>query len=497
MSIQKNLEIINHHQKEIILLNQIGGLLGWDQQTYMPPEASIGRAEQEAFVSSLVHKKMIADEFFNAVIALQKEKLDARTTRLVTKLHKDLSKSRKLPLTFVEELSKTTSLAFDAWQEARKKQDFTIFKPHLEKIVTLKQKQATYISPSSVSYDMLIDDFEEGMTVAKLEPLFEQLKEGLLEILTNIEKSKLYKNQKEILLQKSFPKNDQIYFCEDVFRRIGLSTDSSRIDFAQHPFETSLGFNDIRITTNIRNSPLFSFFSTVHEAGHALYELDLSEKKIYDFLQNAPSYGLHESQSRFWELFIAKNKFFWQYYFPLFKRKFKLSGTRQDWYREIHFIAPSLIRIESDEVHYCMHIILRFEIEKGLLDGSIRVADLPKIWNEKMKKYLGIVPKNDAEGVLQDVHWSSGSFGYFPSYALGTLYAAQLYSALQKQIPSIEKDIVRGDFIGIQKWLKEKVHAFGAFFTADDLIKKVTGEGLNPSVFLNHLREKYGKLYGF
>ncbi|MEN9626580.1 MAG: hypothetical protein RL557_908 [archaeon] len=497
MDKQKKIDIIKQFQKEIILLGQIGGLLGWDQQTYMPKQAASGRAEQDALMSSLIHQKVTDDTFFNAIQQLQKEKLDPRTQKLVEKTAKDLQKSRKLPPEFVEELSRTTSLAFTAWLEAREKNDFKIFQPHLEKVVALKRKQADYLALYPHRYNSLLDDYEEGMTIEKLKPFFEELKGGLLKLLEKIKISKQYKNQKINLLNKKFPKEMQVELATDVFRRIGLPEQSSRIDFAEHPFETRLGVNDIRITTNVRSDPLFSFTSTIHEAGHALYEMHLSEKARYDFLESSPSHGMHESQSRFWELFIGGSKAFWNFYFPQFNKKFDLKTSMENWYNEINQVEPSLIRIESDEVHYCLHIILRFELEVGLLEGSIQVKDLPKLWNEKMQTYFGITPKTDKEGVLQDVHWSGGSLGYFPTYAIGTVYASQLYAALKKNLPAIEKDIQKGDFSKIREWLKQNLHVHGAFYLADDLIKKTTGEGLNPKIFIDYLNEKYKEIYKF
>lgn len=497
---KKDLEIINKYQKEIILLGQVSALLGWDQQTYMPKKGVHARAEQSAILSAVIHEKFLSDEFFSAVQRLQKEKLDKITAFLVQKLNKELSKARKIPKEFVENLSKAQSLSFNAWQEARVKNNFSIFRPHLEKITELRRQQADYLNSFlklNNRYDALLDGFEEGMTQTKLKPLFNELKIGLITLLKNIKESKEYKNQKETLLKKDFPKEIQIEFANDVFKRIGLPEGSSRIDFAEHPFETRIGTNDIRITTNVRSDPLFAFGSTIHEAGHALYELHLSESGELDFLRDAPSTGLHESQSRFWELLIGLQKPFWEFYFPKFNDKFKLNGSLDQWLREINAVKPTLIRIESDEVHYCLHIIIRFEIETDLLEGKIQVKDIPKIWNEKMKQYIGVTPKTDKEGAMQDVHWSEGYFGYFPTYAIGTMYAAQLYYAMKKDIPEMDNKIKKGNYSKIREWLKENVHKHGAEMHAEDIIKKATGEGLNPNRFLDYLNNKYKEIYQF
>ena len=285
-----------------------------------------------------------------------------------------------------------------------------------------------------------------------------------------------------------------IELTKDVTKKMGLEETNFRIDLSEHPFTTKIGFNDVRITTNIRDKPLFAFESTIHEAGHALYELGCPEKHKFDVLGEAPSLGIHESQSRFWENMIGKSKPFWKYYFKLFDKKFKL-GNFEEWYFELNQINPSPIRIESDELHYCLHVILRFELELSLIDGSIEVKDLPKLWNKKMKEYIGIMPKNDVEGVLQDVHWSGGNIGYFPTYAIGTIYASQLYKRLKSKNKNLEKDISKGDFTKITKWLKVNIHQHGRKFLAEEIIKKATGEGLNIETYLDYLTKKYTSLY--
>ena len=286
---------------------------------------------------------------------------------------------------------------------------------------------------------------------------------------------------------------------KDIIKMIGLPESRSRIDESVHPFTTEAGAYDVRITTRYKEeNPLFAFSSTVHEAGHALYQLGLPEEYKDTVIFRGASFGLHESQSRFWENMIAKNTLFWKFYFKFFKKTFneQLKNTSlEQWYQYDSNVKPSLIRIEADEVTYCLHIILRFEIEMGLIEGSIKVKDLPKIWNKKMKELLGVEPKNDSEGVLQDVHWSGGAFGYFPSYAIGTIYAAQLFDALSKKHPEVKEQIQKGDFSMISKWLKENVHKYGRSLNADDIIKKVCGEGLNIDVYIKYLRKKYLEIY--
>jgi len=494
---KKDLELVNNYQKEMVLLGRSLALLSWDQETKMPKKGVKSRSETISFLSGLAHEKFTSDEFYDAVKRLKKEKLSEDNNIMINKLHKEIEKSRRLPKEFVLELSKTTSLALEAWKEARNKKDFKIFQPHLEKIVALKIKQAKYLNLSGHIYNSLLDSFEEGMTVEKLKPAFENLKKKLIILSKKIKSTKIYKKQNLKLLKGEFPKEIQLELSNNVVKRIGLNEENSRIDFSEHPFSTKIGLDDVRITTNIRSSPMFSFGSSMHEAGHSLYELRLPIEHAYDILGDAPSLGLHESQSRFWENMIGRSKPFWKYYFPIFKKKFKINGNLDEWYKEVNEVKPGLIRIEGDEVHYFFHIVLRFEIELGLIEGTIKVKDLPKVWNQKMKALLDVIPKDDKEGVLQDMHWSSGAFGYFPTYALGTIYASQLYNALKKQNPGIEKDIEKGDYSKIRAWLTKNIHKPGSKMLAEEIIKKACGENLNPEVYVSYLTKKYSEIYGF
>jgi carboxypeptidase Taq len=272
------------------------------------------------------------------------------------------------------------------------------------------------------------------------------------------------------------------------------------MDVSIHPFSTSIGYDDVRITTNFgREQPLFAFFSTMHEAGHALYDQGFPKGKFKDtVISDAPSLGLHESQSRFWENMIGHSKAFWSYFYPVFQKTFQGQLKNIDfntWYSYVNQVKPSLIRIEADELTYCLHVILRFEIEMDLIDGKIKVSELPKVWNEKMGESLGLVPKTDKDGVLQDMHWSGGDFGYFPTYAIGTIYASQLFKKLSEEKPTIFDEIEKGNFANILGWLREHVHKYGRLMSADEIIKNTCGEGLNSRVFVDYLKGKYFELY--
>ena len=493
--VSEDLEFVNNYQKEIILLSQANALLDWDREVYMPKLGINSRAEQSALLSEIIHKRMIEDRLFSVLRKLKSKGLKGKNRIMVNKLYKDVSNARKIPKEFVSAIAKAVTLGNAAWLEARRRNDFFVFKDRLEKIVSLKQEYAKYIGLKGHLYNSLLDYYEEGMTVETLKPLFFRLKEELVKLLKKIESMEKYKKQKR-LLSGEFSKEKQIEFVNDVIKRIGLAKEKSRIDFSEHPFTTKIGLGDVRITTAIRDKALFAFESSIHEAGHALYEIGLPEEDAFNVLGEAPSLGIHESQSRFWENMIGKSKDFWKFYFPKFKKEFNLNLDFDSFFREINFVFPGKIRVESDEVHYCLHVILRFEIELGLISGEIAVKDLPRIWNSKMKEFFGVKVKNDVEGCLQDVHWSNGLIGYFPTYALGSIYAAQIFDAMQKDF-DVNKKVEKGEFKKIKEWLKERIHKYGSMYFADEIIKKTCGKGLDVKVYLNYLTKKYGEIYGF
>tara|TARA_Y100000310_G_C20687615_1_gene820117 strand:- start:2038 stop:3534 length:1497 start_codon:yes stop_codon:yes gene_type:complete len=498
MTFQEDLQLIEKYQKEIITLSRISALLQWDNQTYMPRYANEERADQVSYLSSKIHEKMVDDSFWEAVQRLHtEENLDSRRKRIVEILFREISKSKKLPKEFVAELAKERSLSFNAWQKAREEMDADIFLPHLKKMVELKRKEVEYRGHEGHPYNTLLDDYEERMTVGKLDPVFDKLKKGLIELLGKIKSSDNFKNQKKVITASNFDKDKQISFTNEISKSLGLGSDSSRLDLSEHPFTTTLGLRDVRITTNVRDDPLFSIGSTIHEAGHALYELGMPDEEQYTFLGDAPSLGLHESQSRFWENMVGLGKPFWKHFFPKAVNLFSIEDDIDLWHQEINQVNPHYIRIESDEVHYCLHVILRYELEKGLIDGSISVDDIADRWNEKVKEYFDLDVRNPKEGFMQDVHWSEGYFGYFPTYALGTIYASQIYAKLVDEMKDVESQIAEGSFDKIKDWLKDKIHKYGSMRMADDIITGVCGKGLDTDDFLDYLNKKYGGLYGF
>ncbi len=500
---KESLDFIAKQQKELSTFSGIGALLGWDQMTYMPKAGAMERSEQSALLSKLAHERVVDDTFWHHIQLLMKEdafsKLKHRDQIIVKRLHTDVEKARKIPSDFVVRTAKITTLAYQAWEEAREKQQFTVFAPHLEKIIALEKEYAGYISLPGHPYNSLLDDYEEGMTVDILKREFSYLKRELTALLNKITESEKFATQKDLSLSLSSKKQEEL--CRTMMGMMLLPKEKTRLDVSTHPFTTSMANDDVRITTNFgRQQPLFAFFSTIHEAGHALYELGMPQDEYKDtVISDSPSLGMHESQSRFWENMIARSKPFWSYCFPLFKKTFSSSFKTIDfdtWYSYVNQVKPSLIRVEADELTYGLHVILRFELELALIDESLSVTELPSAWNEKMHEYLGIEPTNDVDGVLQDMHWSGGSFGYFPTYLIGTIYASQLFNKLSFDYPTIKDDISQGNFVTILQWLREHVHGYGRRLTAEEIMQKTCGEGLNSNVFVTYLHDKYGTLYG-
>jgi carboxypeptidase Taq len=499
---KESLDFIYKEQKDLSNFSGIAALLGWDQMTYMPPKGIEERSEQISLISRLAHEKFISDKLWNHVRKLADisilNALEEKDKIVVIRLEKDIEKARKIPTDFVEEMSKATSLAYGAWQEAREKNKFTIFASHLEKIVELEKKYCEYMSLPGHPYNSLLDDYEEGMTVEKLQNAFSYLKPKIIEILNKIKESEQYVKQHELKLK--FEPDRQKKISQFLLEKMFLPEDQSRLDVSTHPFTTSIGYDDVRITTNFgRGQPLFSFFSTMHEAGHALYELGLPKGKFKDtVISDASSLGLNESQSRFWENMIGHSRAFWNYFYPIFQKTFPDQLKNIDfnaWHSYVNQVKPSFIRIEADELTYCLHVILRFEIEMDLVNDKIKVSELPRVWNEKMEESLDIVPKTDKEGVLQDMHWSGGDFGYYPTYAIGTMYAAQLFNQLVKEKPEVTQQITGGEFKNIIEWLNDHIYKYGRAMTAEEIIKNTCHEGLNPQIFVDYLKNKYFSVY--
>ncbi len=499
---KESLDFIYKQQKELSVISGIGALIGWDQMTYMPKMGAEEKSEQSAFISRLSHEKVISDEFWSHIEKLNKESvyenLSERDKHVVKRLYIDVEKSRRVPSDFVEKISKATTLGYQSWEQARAKNDFKIFEPQLKKIIDLEKEYCDFFEIPGPKYNTLLDDYEEGMTVDILKKEFSFLKSEIVTILDKIKNTSLYKNQKEF--DKDITVEEQKKLCKIVIDKMHLSSERTRLDESTHPFTTSMGNDDVRITTSFnRKGPFFSFFSTIHEAGHALYELGMPQGDYKDtVISDSPSLGLHESQSRFWENMIARSREFWEYFYPEFK-KVNLDAVKDidfnTWYRMVNLVKPSFIRVEADELTYCLHVILRFEIETDMIENKIDVKDLPSVWNEKMDEMFGIKPSNDVEGVLQDMHWSGGSIGYFPTYAIGTIYSAQIFRKMLQDNKNLLSEIRNAEFENIIGWLRKNIHEYGRLMDADGIIKKACGEGLNSKIFVDYLKDKYFEIY--
>ena len=492
--------------RKTTVLGSIQGLLGWDQQTYMPPKGASARAEQMAFMSHLIHKEKTGKKFRDALTKLIDletgecfdEALTFPQRTALREWRRDYLQQVKLPSSFVKKFSQTTALATQVWKEAKEKSDFKLFAPHLQKIITLVRKKADYLGYQNHPYDALVDLYEPEMTTDHLTNLFGKLR---LELSTLLKKINACPEPRTDFLRKKYPPTRQLQFGKQLLKAMGFSSDTSRVDKTAHPFCRTLSPGDLRMTTWVypENLPTH-LFAILHEGGHGLYEQNLPAAHFGSPLGQAVSLGIHESQSRLWEVFIGQSLSFWKHFYPLLQQAFpeNLSAISLEvFYHAINRIKPSLIRVEADEVTYCLHIILRFEIEKALLEGHLTVKEIPDVWNEKMRTYLGITPHSHYEGCLQDIHWAYGSLGYFPTYALGNLYAAQLFAGFDKAIPTWKDDVSNGNLPSITHYLTEKIYKWGRQYPPEKLIERATGAPLTIAPYIAYLKTKFSAVYRF
>ena len=488
---------------DIKKLESAASVLHWDQETYMPEGGGAFRADVLAYLS-LMHHKMATGgklkeeltrhidyetgEFVNITLC-------AEDKRLVELVAKDLKKQVSLPDDFVEEMSKHASATQQAWIKAKKDKDFSAYAPYLEKMIELKKREADLYGYEDKPYDALLDGFEPGMTTATVETLFGGLKERLVKLVDKIKEAEQIDDS---ILQQSFDTDNQWQFGMKIAEAIGLDMKHARQDVSAHPFTIGFHPEDVRITTRLNDKMLLSgLFSTIHESGHAIYEQGLNKEQFGNPLGEAASFGIHESQSRLWENQVGRSKEFLTYALPILKTHYpqlKDVGL-DDWYRMINVVKPSMIRVEADEVYYSLHIMLRFDVENMIINGNVNVKDIPALWNEKMKAYFGLTPKDDAEGVMQDVHWAFGGFGYFPSYAMGNLYGAPIMEQAEKEIPHMWENFKKGEFLPLKNWLNDKVHKYGRYYDPEKLIEVITGAPLSADPFMNYLENKYTKIY--
>lgn len=490
--------------KQSSLLHSVQSLVEWDHETYMPIDAIEHRSMQLELLANLTHKHKTSKQFSRALDALididtgkiKDEKLSAPQQAALREWRRDFIKAVKLPSSFVKRFAKTVSIASHVWKTARQHNDFRSFAPHLEKVVSLSRKKADILGFEDHPYDALLDLYEPDVKTSELTALFEKLKEPLKELLRAIMSKPQFQ---ESFLYRDCPKGKQLEFCNKILHAMGFEETNARLDQSAHPFCTGLHPLDTRMTTTIHPDNIFqAISSTMHEGGHGLYNKGLPAEHYGSPLCEPISLGIDESQSRFWETIIGQSDALWQHFFPLLQRDFPDqfgSIDFQDFYQAINAVKPNLIRIEADEVTYNMHIIIRFEIEKGLMEGTLQVKDLPYTWNEKMREYLGIVPEYDGAGCLQDIHWSLGYIGYFPTYTLGNLYAAQFFGAFVKAHPHWKEKLAKGNLSFIREWLQTHIHTFGRQYTSAELCTKLTGRPLSEQPFVDYLNGKYKSLY--
>lgn len=486
---------------EVMDLQAAAALLSWDQQTYMPPAGAEERSEQLATLSRLIHLKSTAPEVGQLIEDLlpYAETLppDSDDARLIRKAKRAYDKQTKVPADLVAEFTQVTTLAQEAWVQARAEANFAHFRPHLEKIVELRRAYAACFAPYDHVYDPLLDDFEPGMKTAEVQAIFNALRPRQVELVRQITARPQVEDG---FLFLRYSEKKQWDFGVEVITRFGYDWKAGRQDRSAHPFTTAFGLGDVRITTRIHPRNLTSgLFSTMHECGHALYHQGIGRNLRRTLLADGASMAVHESQSRMWENLVGRSRPFWQFAYPrlqaLFPRQLG-NVSLEAFYKAINKVKPSFIRVEADEATYNLHIMLRLELEIALAEGSLEVKDLPEAWNARMQEYLGIVPPDDRLGVLQDVHWSAGLIGYFPTYALGNLVSAQLWEVIRRDLPDLESRIARGEFADLLAWLREKIHRHGAKFEPQDLIQRVTGSPITPEPYLRYLTAKYGEIYG-
>jgi carboxypeptidase Taq len=481
---------------ELADLAHAQALMGWDQETNMPPKGAQMRARSLGTLAGIYHDRLTAQSLVALVEDLKQADLVGDEAANVRELDREQARARKIPRELVVELSETASIGHEAWVQARAEDDFAHYQPWLEKMLRLKQQVAEIVGFEGSIYNALLDEYEPYATEEEIGPVFADLRRHLVRLVEGIAPDPRPGLE---ALERPFPVAQQEQFGRRIMEEMGFDLEAGRLDISVHPFCSGIGPQDVRLTTRYdENGFTQSLFGIIHETGHGLYEQGLPSELRALPAGRAVSLGIHESQSRLWENMIGRSREFWSHYLPELKKIFPMQLDGVDlnaFYRAINSVEPSLIRVEADEVTYNLHILLRFELESELLRGELPVADLPNAWNQRMEEYLGIRPANDTLGVLQDVHWSLGLFGYFPTYTLGNLYAAQLHVSAGCEIEDLSAQISRGDLLPLKSWLSENVHQRGSRLQAGALMREVTGKGLETEPFVSYLNEKFGSLY--
>ncbi len=503
--IQSNTETYENvvsHVRQTALLNSVESLLGWDERTYMPDAAGAYRAEQMTMLAGMLHERRTDSRLGEWLAELIEggAAADPRSelTATIRELKRQYDKLVKLPQSLVEELTRVSVLGQQAWVTARANNDFKSFQPLLEKTFDLKRQQADAIGYAECRYDALLDDFEPGGRTSQIAEVLAGLRERLVPLVSAIAASGRVANVE--IVSRHFPRAAQQKFGEAAAKRIGFDFQRGRLDITAHPFCSGMGPNDCRITTRYDEHHFNgAFFGILHEAGHGIYDQGLPPEKFGLPSGDATSLGIHESQSRMWENLVGRSREFWEFSYADAQAAFPealVSVPLDEFYFAINDVRPSLIRVEADEATYNLHILIRFELEQALLNDDLRVADLPGAWNEKYRHYLGITPPSDAEGVLQDIHWSAGLIGYFPTYSLGNLYASQFFAKADSDLGGVGRQFARGEFEPLREWLRREIHQHGSRYRAPELVELVTGQPLSHEPLMQHLHCKFGRLYG-
>ncbi len=497
----EKLKQLKERLSEVSDINSAISVLSWDQQVNMPTAGNEVRGQQLATLSKIAQEKFISDEVGKLIDDLKQEfegaDPDSDEVALIRVAARNYDKAKRVPPEFIQEQAIVSSKAFEGWVQARRKSDFSIFRPHLEKVVDLVQKYVSFFPPGNHPYDTLLDDYEPGMKTEEVQAIFDGLRPKQVKLLKAIAASKQVKAD---FLFKKYNEKKLMDFGVNVVTKFGYDWSRGRQDKAPHPFETTFNVNDVRITTRFEeDNPLATLFSTMHESGHAMYEQGVNPAYERTPLAGGTSLAVHESQSRMWENLVGRSMPFWEYFYPTLKKTFpaQLDGVSlKNFYKAINRVEPSLIRVNADEATYNMHIMLRLELEIGMVEGTMAVKDLPEIWNSKMNEYLGVTPPDNARGVLQDIHWSGGAIGYFSTYALGNLISAQLWEKIRKDIRNLDDQICKGNFSELLAWLRKNVHQYGHKYEPQTLVQKVTGSRITPEPYVRYLTKKYSEIYG-
>ena len=503
MSTQAVYDELSKKMKEMALISSSSAILHWDQQTYMPPNGARLRADQLGAISSLTHRMFTDPKIGDMISEIEQSDMgkgDTPEAANIRELRHDYDKMTKLPNDLVKEITETTSMAQQEWVEARKKSDFKMFLPWLEKVLDLSKKKADAYGYDGEPYNALLDDYEPGATVDQIAPVFENLRKELVTLLEKIQSAP--KKPNVSIVEREYDVDLQKIFGEAVAAAMGFDFKAGRLDITTHPFCTGIGYGDTRILTRYNPNRLNdALFGTMHEAGHGLYESGINKAEHFGMpMAESVSLGIHESQSRMWENQVGRSKSFWKYFFPQAQRLFRSSlrdVKLDEFYGAINNVTPSYIRVEADECTYNLHILLRFELERALLTGDLKPADAADEWNKRFKNYFGIEVDKDSNGCLQDVHWSAGLVGYFPTYTLGNLYSAMFFAKALEAMPDLYNQFERGELVKLREWLRENIHQHGRRYRAGDLCEKVTGKPLDYKPLVDYMTKKYSEIYGF